>query len=492
MPKLNKAALTKAFADDWRDYFRSLKAKYPDERWYGFFAIGHDDMFGMTPVAMGENDLRRRCEERAAKKRESVEKLMESERFDICASVYLSEGELSKRVEEVLDPLGDRYELSEREYENFMQAYLESAISALKVLDKEGLFGVGVERTKIVVSIAGTDQSDLSRRDCARLTNPPAALVEFERQLQIDEPVGTYRTLGKTPIYQVNDMRVSSDGSVIAMCGSNEIELWTLNDGKSRVRSSAKGNHWRLALSGDGSLLVVSDGNLVRLWRRAPASAKRWSEGPVMFEAPEQVNGLAFSPDGLRLLVMDSSGALHCLNAASATVVWRADIAYQRDFEISPDGELIVGISGEDSLVLDAKNGREIRRLEANVACVAFSPDSQTMVIGTEGTLVANERQHNASVLIYSVNRARLERQFSMRAKDVRAIAVSNNGTRVAVSVAGGWIRVMNLVSGEIVESVRGRQESVDSLSFLPGDKELVGAGRDVYEGPPVYIWKLP
>ncbi len=50
-------------------------------------------------------------------------------------------------------------------------------------LDREGLFGAGTERERLVLSIWEGDQSNRSRYDFAKALNPPTVAARFGREL---------------------------------------------------------------------------------------------------------------------------------------------------------------------------------------------------------------------------------------------------------------------------------------------------------------------
>jgi hypothetical protein len=59
----------------------------------------------------------------------------------------------------------------------------DAAVEGLAGLDREGVFGSDLERSRLVLSIWG-DQSDEERVAFARSLNPPAVAARFARELE--------------------------------------------------------------------------------------------------------------------------------------------------------------------------------------------------------------------------------------------------------------------------------------------------------------------
>lgn len=84
----------------------------------------------------------------------------------------------------------DDGDLDDDEFEDMLEAG-EPAIDevfrvlqqALSDLDREGLFGIGAERERLVLSIWQGDQSNVSRYEFAKALNPPAVTARFGREM---------------------------------------------------------------------------------------------------------------------------------------------------------------------------------------------------------------------------------------------------------------------------------------------------------------------
>ena len=72
----------------------------------------------------------------------------------------------------------------------------------------------------------------------------------------------------------------------------------------------------------------------------------------------------------------------------------------------------------------------------------------------------------------------------------IKDLAFSPSGKRLASVGEDGHVRVFDLATKQLVADVRGRQEAMSAVVFLRDD-QVAAAGRDVSNGPPVYVWNL-
>ncbi len=70
-------------------------------------------------------------------------------------------------------------------------------------------------------------------------------------------------------------------------------------------------------------------------------------------------------------------------------------------------------------------------------------------------------------------------------------LAFSPDGAKLAATDDDGALLCWDTVSGELVLDVRGKHEGLSAVTFLD-QRQLAAGGRDVDEGAPVSVWKLP
>src|SRR5262249_27687242 len=130
-----------------------------------------------------------------------------------------------------------------------------------------------------------------------------------------------------------------------------------------------------LALSPDGKRVASGSWDkTVKLWDVSSGKLIRTFKG-----APQQVESVAFSPDGVRLVAasrwMGSSVGLHVWDAASGRLIQTLKDDGARWVVFSPDGRMFATAGGAAVKLWDAATGRVLRTLRTEWAdAVAFSP----------------------------------------------------------------------------------------------------------------------
>ena len=226
------------------------------------------------------------------------------------------------------------------------------------------------------------------------------------------------------------------DGSGVAACDfDGAVVLWDVVSRKprwsARTRSNEPAACYALAVSPDGRLVASSvglfdaEGGRERLDRR---SLTNWGKA----------YGLAFSPDGSRLVSGTDRGALVLYDSAH----WSPQ-ALQRDPEtsfvtvgFSPDGRLVV--TGDDDGGVKLWNGESLRpvkvlgRVSARLKSVVFSPD---------GRFVASAGD-DQTISLWDVARGTLVTTIGSHRAPQLSLAFSPDGRRLA---SGGQDRSVRL-----------------------------------------------
>jgi WD40 repeat protein len=97
--------------------------------------------------------------------------------------------------------------------------------------------------------------------------------------------------------------------------------------------------------------------------------------------------GMAFSPDGSRLVV--DVGTVYVCDAATLELVagWKAKYDYAPGLAWSPDGRLLARTDNSTTVrIYEVATGREVMAVggkRGRLVCAAFSPDGLTLATGT-------------------------------------------------------------------------------------------------------------
>jgi WD40 repeat protein/serine/threonine protein kinase len=201
---------------------------------------------------------------------------------------------------------------------------------------------------------------------------------------------------------------------------------------------------------------------------------------PSEFDPTWYVSNAVFSPDGKRLVSVDSGGEVIFVDRRKRLVLGRSP-AHQdngRATAWSPDGRL-VATGAENVILWDAVTMRKIATLEHSsvVWGLAFSPDSHWLV-STHG---------DGAMLVWDMVERRLAASFNEHSSQVGAVAFAPDGKRVASASEDRTVIVWDAATGRKEMTLAGHNTRVTGVAFAPGGDWLASADRDRN----VIIWDL-
>jgi WD40 repeat protein/serine/threonine protein kinase len=186
------------------------------------------------------------------------------------------------------------------------------------------------------------------------------------------------------------------------------------------------------------------------------------------------VNCLAFSPDGARLVSGSDDQTLRVWDAATGVPLHNLPIKNCRVecIALSPDGTRL-SIGGHDGSVrlFDRVHWQELRVLQAHrglVRGLAFSPDGTRLVTaGDDGTLK-----------LWDVTAGQERRTVTGHTRAVQCVAYNPDGQSFASGGADGTVRLWD-PTGRPLQSLHVHSAAVYSVAFSPDGRRLASAGRD-------------
>jgi YVTN family beta-propeller protein len=219
------------------------------------------------------------------------------------------------------------------------------------------------------------------------------------------------------------------------------------------INDEGRDNPQGLAISPDGTLLVVSegaDGGSVRLYRVADKQLQ-WS--PTSFGAGIAPLGVAFSPDGARIyvavanLAAATAGTLEVLDVATGGSIDSDAVGLMpTSVAVTPDGNL-VHVANKDSGTVSVYN-TQTRNVESTVTVgagptgIAISPDGARVY-------VANRGSNSVSVFDALTGAAAINSPLDLSSVAMAPIAV-------AINPLGTTAYVSNVTTSPVVVEVGG------------------------------------
>lgn len=244
-----------------------------------------------------------------------------------------------------------------------------------------------------------------------------------------------------------------------------------------------------------------------------------------VFSSP--IPSLSWSPDGTRLAIADSKGAVRVWQKESAESL-QFSTSMEREVTVvawSPHGTRLAITSNDDSIcILDAASGQEILTCASSsqhteISALAWSPDSTSLVsVGsgrdiciwnaTSGQIAAIVQGHSDEVLsvAWSPDGTRLASSSYDRTIQVHewpskkrlwmvnspstvyALAWSPDGTRLAVASYDAVVSIREATMGGVLSTYHGHTAGVFALAWSPDGSLLVSGGDDTT----VQIWEPP
>ncbi len=337
-------------------------------------------------------------------------------------------------------------------------------------------------------------------------------IVRIWNPLESDRPVSQFK---QGP--QVQYLRSSQDGkTLLTSAGAGAVRLW---DAETQERKgefpTGPGATLDVRLSPDGSLVAVAkeDGRI----RITDVSIGTPTQvfGPVA-----EIEKIAFSPDGRRLAVGTYSGLLGVWSLETGQQEFELDtrLAQIGAIEFLDDRLLsMTGVYG-DFLILDTETRIERCRMgthELSTGSLAVASKADRLVVGSgDGSLKLLKTQqllaphvfwHDTHVrevgflprtnLIFSADGAGTVRRWNPAdgtstdirsvsaenadSESLRTIAVSPDGTVIAVAVADAGIQLIDASDGAVRNSLPVSDRQIVRLRFSPDGTSLVALSNE-------------
>jgi WD40 repeat protein/serine/threonine protein kinase len=239
--------------------------------------------------------------------------------------------------------------------------------------------------------------------------------------------------------------------------------------------------HWYLS---DDDL-----GRALKLLKECPEDLREWEwfylmrlcrVEPMVLQDKTEVNGVAFSQDGERLVSAGGDGAVKIWNTRTGQVdqTFPAHAGSVVSVAFHPDGKHLASVGTDRQVrVWDLTTGKEVFTGRCDVIRkfgsaynVAFSPpDGRKLAAGSEGT-----------VKVWDWKNRQLLHAFAGHKYDSISVAFSHDGRRLATGAGPEGQKVWDTEAGGLpLHTFLGHRHPVSALAFSPDDGRLASASFD-------------
>jgi WD40 repeat protein len=300
----------------------------------------------------------------------------------------------------------------------------------------------------------------------------------------------------------VNAVAWSPDGQILAASAGNQVYLYQRQNKQRIALLSIGALTQALFFSPDGSLLAAgSRDGLLRIWtisEKFPESGEGVSTPTWQVIAHKKgVNSLSFSPDG-RLLASGGNDGM--------ARVWEAKTGNQISAMIggafsipglafSPDGTTLAIMNSNMIRLRDLETKRIIGSLRAEnpLYSIAYHPDGSLIAAGdSNGQILLWDpaKAYRTSSLAYP-------KPVILQSQAIKSNSSSNliwrlnfspDGRQLASASGDGTVRLWDVKRHDLLLILSDHRGAVTSLAFSPDGKQLASGSLDAT----VRIWDLP
>ncbi|MDX1378871.1 MAG: WD40 repeat domain-containing protein, partial [Anaerolineales bacterium] len=287
----------------------------------------------------------------------------------------------------------------------------------------------------------------------------------------------------RAPIYSIV---LNNDGNLALMgtsSGEAYVNLYQVETGK--VLRSYFGHTigiWQAAFSPDGKTIATAsiDGTAAIWDLEVPGVVYK-----VDLPASGSGSDIAMHPDGQSFFEVGFDGIIRMREIATGQIIrtfndnagrWSLSLA------VSPDGQYLLSgdyvtaepFDEQNVYLWDIKTGELMHTFDQNVGwifTVAFSPDSQNVVVGET---IGNR------ILMYDISSGDLLKTFEGHTNWVQNIVFSPDGQKLYSAGRDQTIREWDVETGKNLRTFEGHTSRVRGIDISPDGKQLISGSDDL------------
>jgi eukaryotic-like serine/threonine-protein kinase len=229
-----------------------------------------------------------------------------------------------------------------------------------------------------------------------------------------------------------------------------------------------------VAFSPDGKRILTGGGGEFGPGRLAQGETTVWDaeRGQEILSLEGHtghVNGVAFSPDGKRILTgsMDKTAKVWNAETGQAILSLKGHTERVISVAFSPDGKRILTGSGDTTVkVWEAETGQEVFSLKGHIAfvrSVAFSPDGNRILTGSQ----------DMTAKVWGADKGQDIVSLVGHTHTVTSIVFSPDGNRILTGSADGTAKLWDARTGKEIHSLEGHTLGVNSVAFSSDGKRI-------------------
>lgn len=303
-------------------------------------------------------------------------------------------------------------------------------------------------------------------------TGAAAGAVKFEPTV--------YRT---APL--ITAFAFSPDGRTIAVSGYREILLVSAADGKLAARLPGKSMRIHsISFTPDGKTLAAVGGDPaqsgeVQIWDLETRTPRH-----SIATSTDTLFGGSISPDGKFLACGGADKTIRLYEMATGKEIRKMDHhedwVFQTAFGIDSKRLVTVGRDRAAKLI-DVATGRFIENvnlLREALTAVTRHPKRDWVAVGGAERIPYLYRMDRPRAMRIADD-STLIQKFERQDGPITALAISPDGSKLAVGAEAGDVRIYEAEGGKLVARCSGHQGGIFALSFTPDGRQLATGGFD-------------
>ncbi len=274
----------------------------------------------------------------------------------------------------------------------------------------------------------------------------------------------------------IQSIRFSPDGKRLAAGSYQFVTLWNVpSGGLAKTFNGHNDQVKAVVLSADGKTAFSgSPDRTIRVWTVADGKQVRQLNSPV------PVLALALSPDGKAIAVAGQDATIHLLNAENGqpVVQLKGHGGQVEGVAFLPDGKRLVSVSGDGTgriwTVPTKPDDKPVEPIVLNghtgpVHALAITPD---------GSLVATGGEDGKVRLWHAVD-GKSQIELTGHTGPVLALAISPDGKELLSGSADKTAREFDLGNGQTIRTLTSHSGPVAGVAYSPKGDRLATAGGD-------------